>query len=120
MKLVEVSDSGARHLCLGKRKASLWVRRSPQFLLEKFVPRTDSLGVSNNTKSKKIKTVCMYPLSSTVGVSLRAADPEDVDGAAVSTVEAAIVEAVSVDPTDERLRGPQSKLHSVLTTHLVH
>lgn len=62
----------------------------------------------------------MYPLSATVGVSLRTADSEDVDGAAVSTVEAAIIEAVSVDPADERLRGPQCELHSVLTTYLVH
>lgn len=62
----------------------------------------------------------MYPLRATVGVSLRATDSEDVDGAAVSTVEAAVIEAVSVDPADKRLWGPQSKLHSIFTTHLVH
>jgi hypothetical protein len=61
-----------------------------------------------------------YSLGAAIWVALGSTDAQHVGGATVSTEEAAVVEAVGVDATNERLVGPQGELHAVLVAHLAH
>jgi hypothetical protein len=57
-------------------------------------------------------------LGATLRISLGPADAEDVDGAAVPSEEAPVVETVSVYPSVEAFRGSQRELHAVFVAHL--
>jgi len=59
-----------------------------------------------------------YALCSTVGVTLGSTNPQNVDGAAVAAEKAPIVEAISVDPSKETLRGAYGELHAFLVACL--
>lgn len=59
-----------------------------------------------------------YALCATVGITLRSADAQHVDGAAVAAEEAAIVEAIRVDASQEALRRAYGELHALLVARL--
>lgn len=61
-----------------------------------------------------------HPLSSAVRISLRAADPQDVRGAAVAAVETPVVVPVRVDTAQEPFGRAQRELHAVFAAHLRH
>lgn len=61
-----------------------------------------------------------YSLSTAFRITLGTTDPKNIYGSPVPAEEAAIIIAVSVNPTNESFRCPQSKFHPVLATHLTH
>lgn len=59
-------------------------------------------------------------LSSTLGIALSPAYPQNVHRTTVSSEEAAVVVAVGVDATVETFWGTEGEFHSVFVAHLAH
>lgn len=59
-----------------------------------------------------------YPLSSTLWISSRTANPKNVYSATVTSEEATVVETVCVNSSNKSFRCLQSELHTVFVTQL--
>lgn len=68
--------------------------------------------------SVECSVVTTYALCTAVRITLWSTDPQNVDSAAVAAEEAAIVEAVSVDPSEKTLRGAYGEFHAFLVASL--
>lgn len=61
-----------------------------------------------------------YPLRSAVGKTSRTRDAQNIGKASGAAEETSVIEAVRIDPSGKRFRGPQRKLHAVFIANLAH